>query len=83
MELAELKHKIINSFNGSKNDLADILAMIDKDGAIFLFNEYEHLICALIDKGNMTYDQYLEIRAEYISENPFIWVVVFRDEIFL
>ena len=83
MELIELKNKIINSFNGSKSDLSDILSMIDKDGAIFPFNEYEHLICALIDKGNMTYDQYLEIRAEYISKNPFIWVVVFRDDIFL
>ena len=39
MELTELKNKIINSFNGSKNDLADILAMIDKDEAIFPFKE--------------------------------------------
>ena len=83
MELTELKNKIINSFDGSKNDLADMLTLIDKDEAIFPFNEYEHLICALINKGNMTYEQYLEIRAEYVSENPFIWVVVFRDEIFL
>ena len=44
MELTELKNKIINSFDGSKNDLADILAMIDKDEAIFPFNEYENLI---------------------------------------
>ena len=74
MELTELKNKIINSFNGSKSDLLDILTMIDKDEAVFPFNEYEHLICALIDKGNMTYDQYLQIRAEYISENPNIWI---------
>ena len=39
MKLTELKNKIINSFNGSKNDLADILAMIDKDEAIFPFKE--------------------------------------------
>ena len=83
MELTELKNKIINSFDGSKSDLADMLALIDKDEAIFPFNEYEHLICELIDKVNRTNDQYLEIHAEYISENPFIWVVVFRDEIFL
>ena len=74
MELIELKNKIINSFDGSKSDLADMLALIDKDEAIFPFNEYEHLICALINKGNMTYDQYLEIRAEYISENPNLWI---------
>ena len=69
MELTELKDRIINSFDGSKSDLADVLAMIDKDQAVFPFNEYEHLICSLIDKGNMTYDQYLEIRAEYINEH--------------
>ena len=39
MELTELKNKIINSFDGSKNDLADILAMFDKDEAIFPFKE--------------------------------------------
>ena len=83
MELTELKSKIINSFDGSKSDLADMLALIDKDEAIFPFNKYEHLICELIDKVNMNDDQYLEIHAEYISENSFIWVVVFRDEIFL
>ena len=74
MELTELKDRIINSFDGSKSDLADVLAMIEKDEAIFPFNEYEHLICSLIDKGNMTYDQYLEIRTEYISENPNLWI---------
>ena len=74
MELTELKNKIINSFDGSKSDLADILALIDKDEAIFPFNEYEHLICVLINKSNMTYDQYLEIRAEYISDNPNLWI---------
>lgn len=74
MELTELKNKIINSFGGSKSDLVDMLELIDKDEAIFPFNEYEHLICALINKGNMTYDQYLEIRAEYISENPNLWI---------
>ena len=74
MELTELKDRIINSFDGSKSDLADVLAMIDKDEAVFPFNEYEHLVCSLIDKGNMTYDQYLEIRTEYISENPNLWI---------
>ena len=74
MELTELKDRIINSFDGSKSDLADVLAMIDKDEAVFPFNEYEHLICALLNKGDMTYDQYLEIRAEYISENPNLWI---------
>ncbi|MEM9423508.1 MAG: hypothetical protein AAF975_01810, partial [Spirochaetota bacterium] len=34
----------------------------------------EHLICNLIEKGGMSYNQYIEIRTEYISENPNLWI---------
>jgi hypothetical protein len=74
MELTELKDRIVSSFNGSQSDLADVLAMVEQDQAIFPFNEYEHLMCNLIDKGGMSYDQYIEIRTEYISENPNLWI---------
>jgi hypothetical protein len=47
---------------------------VEKDQAIFPFNEYEYLICNLIEKGGLTYEQYLDIRTEYISENPNLWV---------
>lgn len=74
MELTELKNRIIESFNGSKEDLEKVLAIVEEDQAIFPFNEYEHLICSLIEKGGLSYDQYLDIRTEYISENPNLWV---------
>lgn len=74
MELTELKDKIIESFNGSKEDLEKVLAIVEEDQSIFPFNEYEHLICNLIEKGGLSYDQYLDIRTEYISENPNLWV---------
>jgi len=74
MELTELKHRIIQSFTGSKKDLFEIVALMDEDEAVFPFNEYEHLICTLIDKGEFTYEQYLEIRTEYISANPNLWI---------
>lgn len=74
MELTELKDRIVGAFFGSQNDLADVLAMVEEDRAIFPFNEYEHLICGLINKGGLTYDKYIEIRAEYISENPYLWI---------
>ena len=70
MELTELKDRIVAAFSGTESDLADVLAMIEQDQSVFPFNEYEHLICNLIDKGGMSYDQYIEIRTEYISENP-------------
>lgn len=74
MELTELKDKIVSSFTGSKEELNSVLTLIEKDQAIFPFNEYEHLICSLIDKGGLTYGQYIDIRTEYISENPNLWI---------
>ena len=74
MELTELKDRIVATFSGTESDLADVLAMVDQDQSVFLFNEYEHLICNLIDKGGMSYDQYIEIRTEYIIENPHLWI---------
>jgi len=74
MELTELKDRIVASFSGTESDLADVLAMVEQDQSVFPFNEYEHLICNLIDKGGMSYDQYIEIRTEYISENPNLWI---------
>lgn len=74
MELTELKDRIIEFFNGSNEDLEKVLAIVEEDQAIFPFNEYEHLICNLIEKGGLSYDQYLDIRTEYISENPNLWV---------
>ncbi len=74
MELSDLKNRICESFNGSTEDLARILEMVEVDQGVFPFNEYEHLICNLIASGGMTYEQYMEIRFEYISANPNLWI---------
>lgn len=74
MELTELKDRITSAFTGSREDLEEVLAIIEKDHSIFPFNEYEHLICNLINKGGLTYEQYIEIRMEYVSENPNLWL---------
>ncbi|MCX8495191.1 MAG: hypothetical protein ORN51_03310 [Akkermansiaceae bacterium] len=74
MELTELRARIQEAFTGSKDDLDAVIAIVEEDRAIFPFNEYEHLICNLIDRGGLSYDQYIEIRTEYISENPNLWI---------
>lgn len=74
MELSELKNKIISSFSGSKKDREVVLSIIEDDDAIFPFNEYEHLICNFMGKDGLTYNQYLDIRTEYISQNPYLWI---------
>lgn len=74
MELIELKNKIIECFDGDVDELNVILQTIENDKSIYPFNEYEHLICTLLDKGSLTYQQYLDIRDEYISLNPNLWI---------
>lgn len=74
MELTELKDRIRASFTGSKQDLEEVIAIVEADRAIFPFNEYEHLICNLINRGGLSYEQYIEIRTEYISANPNLWI---------
>jgi len=74
MELLDLKNRICASFDGSPAELNRILEMVEVDQGIFPFNEYEHLICNLIELGGMTYAQYMEIRTEYINANPNLWI---------
>ncbi len=74
MDLTELKTKIIDSFTSSENDMEEVLQLVDEDQYIFPFNEYEHLICSLIERGGLTYQQYIDIRTEYIIANPNLWI---------
>jgi len=74
MELTELKDKIIESFKGTKKDLTEILALIEKDKAVFPFNEFELLVCSFIEKKGLSYAKYIEIREEYLAENPNLWI---------
>ena len=74
MDLTELKNKITTSFSGTDIDLNLILELIEEDKSIFPFNEYEHLICNLINKGGLTFSQYIDIRTEYVNENPNLWI---------
>ncbi len=74
MELSELKTKIIKLFTGSIDELNAVLEIAESDDSVFPFNEYEHLICNLIEKGGLTYHQYIDIRTEYISANPNLWI---------
>ena len=70
MELTELRQRIIDAFTGQSSDLQEIIAKVDEDQSIFPFNEYEHLICGLINRGGLTYENYIDIRTQYINENP-------------
>ena len=74
MDLIELKSRICSSFKGSQEHLAQILRVVGEDQAIFPFNEYEHVLAHMIEGGGITFGQYLEIRSDYISKNPNLWI---------
>ena len=74
MELTKLKDKICSGFQSEPNELARILRLIEEDESVFPFNEYEHLVCHLIEAKGLTFAKYVEIRADYISENPNLWI---------
>lgn len=74
MELYELKSRICNAFTGDRADLDRTLAIVDKDVSVFPFNEYEHLICHLIELKGLTYQSYIDIRSDYICGNPNLWI---------
>jgi len=74
MDLSELKNRICESFTGTADDLEEVLKIVETDSSVFPFNEYEHLICNLIEKSGLTYQQYLEIRSEYVADNPNLWI---------
>lgn len=59
---------------GRRDELIDMLQMIDEDNSVFPFNEYELLLTTMIEKRGITYDKYLDIRTEYINANPNLWI---------
>ncbi len=74
MDLIDLKNKICKTFSGNKKELNLILQKIEEDVSIFPFNEYEHLICYLLEQKGITFEDYMQIRTEYINKNPNLWI---------
>jgi len=74
MELSDLRNRICAAFSGKPSDLERVLQIVEEDDAVFPFNEYEHLICHLLDGNTLTFEEYMEIRSEYIAQNPNLWI---------
>ena len=74
MELSELEKKLIDAFEGSSSDLLAILEVVAKDKSVYPFNQYECLISNLIHWGGLSYEKYLQIRQQYLDENPNLWI---------
>lgn len=74
MEISELKDKIISAFHGTKSELQEVLQMMDEDNAVYPFNEFEFMIATLLHRGWLTYEEYRNLRSDYLSKNPNLWI---------
>lgn len=74
MDLTELERRICSAFSGTHDELLKVMRLVEEDSAVFPFNGYEHLICGLIETRGLSYEQYIEIRTEYIAANPNLWI---------
>jgi hypothetical protein len=74
MELSELHERLCRAFSGSADELEQILQSVADDRSVFPFNEYEHLITQMLGINRLTFQQYADIRAAYVNENPNLWI---------
>lgn len=74
MELTTLKNNILDAYKGNQSELTKILDFINRDKSVYPFNEYELLTNTLIAKKNISYNEYISIRQEYITQNPYLWI---------
>jgi hypothetical protein len=74
MELSELREHLCRAFTGGEDELEQILQSVADDRSVFPFNEYEHLIGQMLGISRLTFQQYADIRAAYVSENPNLWI---------
>jgi len=69
-----------------KNKLGKLLASLSADNedkiktrlenliSVYPFNEYEYIISGLLGLGKISFDDYLEIRDEYIARNMYLYI---------
>jgi hypothetical protein len=53
---------------------ADFRRELEDLFSVYPFNEYEYIISALLGAGKLTFDDYVELRDDYISRNRFLYI---------
>ncbi len=69
MDLIDLRNRIIAKCNCTKEEKRKLSSLIDRDTTGYPFNPYELAICFAINKGWMTYRQYVILRNKYLRKN--------------
>lgn len=60
--------KLIEKLENSKNFREELEQLV----SIYPFSRYEYIISTLLSKDKLTFDEYLQIRDEYINRNLFL-----------
>ncbi len=71
MELLDTQlDEYINKIKNSKNFRGDL----DNIKSVYPFNRYEYIIARLLTEKVLSYDEYIDLRSEYIDRNLFLYV---------
>ena len=69
-QLREYLDRLISSLDTKENDLLD--ARLEGLVSVFPFNEYEYILMFLRDRSVITFEEYEELRQNYVSENKYL-----------
>lgn len=58
----------------SKNDEKSLRDRLENLISVYPFNDYEFIISGLLGLGKISFDDYLEIRDEYIARNMYLYI---------
>lgn len=70
----ETLEKELDTFVAKLKNSGDFLSEIDRIQNVYPFNRYEYIITKLVDEKILTYDEYLDLRNDYINRNLFLYV---------
>jgi hypothetical protein len=70
----EILEQELESFIAKMNNANDFRIGLHGINSIYPFSRYEYVISALLSKGALTFEEYLELRDNYINRNLFLHV---------
>ncbi len=73
--MEDLKKKLEQLIDSLSNeDQAKVRSRLENLISVYPFNEYEFIIASLLGLSKLTWDEYLEIRDEYIARNMYLYI---------
>lgn len=67
-KLTDQLNSLIERLGNSKNFRSDLESLI----SVYPFSKYEYIISTLLSQKKLTYEEYIEIRTEYINRNLYL-----------